>query len=100
MKNVLISLLIALVLVIIYASTTLIIAPFVGGNIMSPPHYLQLPLLLPWTIFETIAPESLQNAVYATPLLSVIRGLLILCNTFIYAIPIYLLLQLRSKRGE
>jgi len=97
MKNAVMAFLIALGLVAVYSIVILIISPLISGDVASPPYYLLLPVLFPWIIFENIAPESLLNAIHASPMILLVRMVFALSSAFVYAIPIYLLMKFRSK---
>ena len=98
-KRVLFALLISFVLVFTYRMIIQFISPLVGGDIISPPAFLQRPLILPWVVFVNAAPDNLHYALISSPLLNFLLNLsFFICNVVLYAIPIFLVLKLWRKR--
>lgn len=96
MKTGIFAILIAFVLVFIYQVAILIVGPFLGGDVMSPPGFLQVPLNLARIVYNAIPNNPLVNFIETTP--GLLQAVLFFMNVFFYSIPVYVLLRLIFRR--
>jgi hypothetical protein len=101
MKKLLAAFLISSGLVFIYTIGIYVISVFMTGDLLSSLGSLQIPLRLPWIIFDNFVPDGLQLVIMSSPFLWLLLKLIIfVCNVALYAIPFFLLFKFWPKRAE
>ncbi|HMO79277.1 MAG TPA: hypothetical protein PKD24_00660 [Pyrinomonadaceae bacterium] len=102
MKRILIAFSISLVCVVLYYFFVYFISSFLlGTSPLSPHPTLYAPISLPATVFQAIAPDSIQDLLASNPIGGIVERLMyILGNVLLFAVPVYILSLLLFRRRD
>jgi hypothetical protein len=99
MKLILIALAVSFLLVLVYTVFAVIVGTITGGGIVEMHQTLAWPLSLPKTIYERLAPLSIQEAAAMSPTGGMAESLIFFfSNVLIYSVPIYFLMLTFKRR--